>query len=83
MYAIKFVYFSLGILEIFPQGPVESFWKFTGNFPSFCNPTYIRQEWNNIPLSKIQQLVPTVLKHLHPVVKREGGCYTMIKMALS
>ncbi len=43
----------------------------------------IRQEWDNIPIPKLEQLVSSVPRRLQTVIKKKRGCHTVVNMALS
>ncbi len=43
----------------------------------------IRQEWDNIPIPKLEQLVSSVPRRLQTVMKKKRGCHTVVHMALS
>ncbi len=43
----------------------------------------IRQEWDNIPIPKLEQLVSSVPRRLQTVYKKKRGCHTLVNMALS
>ncbi len=43
----------------------------------------IRQEWDNIPIPKLEQLVSSVPRRLQTVIKRRGNGHTVVNMALS
>uniref|UniRef100_A0A9J7XAB8 Paired domain-containing protein n=1 Tax=Cyprinus carpio carpio TaxID=630221 RepID=A0A9J7XAB8_CYPCA len=43
----------------------------------------IRQEWDNIPIPKLEQLVSSVPRRLQIVIKKKRRCYTVVNMALS
>ncbi len=41
----------------------------------------IRQEWDNIPIPKLEQLVSSVPRRLQNCYKKKRGCHTVVNMA--